>query len=86
MQEYRDGTFGDVQEGSDLLKKLASDEKELSRTKAVHFGERDELEAMKLNGTNAKQIKAKVDQLERKINRIMIHLGIQTPGEILVVD
>ncbi len=86
MQEYRDGSFGDVQEGSDLLKRLADDEKELGRTKAVHFGEREELEAMKLSGTNAKQIKAKVDQLERKINRIMIHLGIQTPGEILVVD
>lgn len=86
MQEYNDGTFGEIKEDSKLLKELADDAPELERTKAIHFGSRQELEAQKLSGTNAKQIKAKLDQLERKVNRIICHLGIAMPGEILVVD
>lgn len=86
MQEYRDGSFGEVKEGSELLKALADDAKELARTKSIHFGTREELEDQKVTGTNAKQIKRKLDQLERKLNMILVHLGIDTGDEILIVD
>lgn len=85
MQEYKNGTFGEIEEGSELLKKLADDPEEMSRTKAVHFGTREQLEGQKMSGTNAKQIKSKLDQLERKLNLILIHIGIDTGSDILVV-
>lgn len=86
MQEYNDGTYGEVREGSELLKKLADDPVEMARTKAIHFGTPTQLEEQKIAGTNAKQIKRKLDQLERKINLILIHLGVNTGSEILVVE
>lgn len=86
MQEYNDGTYGEVKEGSELLKKLADDPVEMARTKAIHFGTPAQLEEERITGTNAKQIKRKLDQLERKLNLILIHLGVNTGSEILVVE
>lgn len=84
-QEYRDGTFGEIKEGGDLLKDLANNPDEMARTKSVHFGTREELEE-KITSGNAKRIVAKLDQLERKLNRLLIKSGADDPGEILVVD
>lgn len=86
MQEYRDGTYGEIKDRADLLKELADDPTEMGRTKSVHFGSVEELEAQKLSGGNAKRIMAKLEQLERKLNRLLIHVGADDPGEILVVD
>lgn len=86
MQEYNDGSFGKIQKGSELLKKLADDQEELSKTKAVHFGSEQELNELKLKSGNAKRLMKKMEQLERKINRILIHLGADLKDEILVVD
>lgn len=80
MQEYNDGTFGEIQEGSDLLKKLADDPIEMARTKAIHFGTPGELEEQKITGTNAKQIKRKLDQLELKLDMVMDELKKLTAG------
>lgn len=86
MQEYKDGTFGEIKEGSKLLRELADSPEELEKTAAVHFGTRAQLEEQKMTSGNAKRIMNKLEQLERKINRVIAHLGIETPGEILVVE
>ena len=86
MQEYNDGSFGRIKKGSDLLKELADNPDEMARTKAVHFGTEEELEAKKLSSGQAKRIMDKLEQLERKINRVIVALKIDIPGEILVVD
>lgn len=86
MQEYNDGSFGEIKEGSKLLKELSEDANEIERTRAIHFGSKEELEQMKIQGMNAKRITAKLEQLERKVNRIIVHFGIETPGEVLIVD
>lgn len=87
MQEYRDGSYGPIRE-LDELKQAMDDKYEMARTKAIHFGERAELEAIKQQegSLNTRRVLAKLEQLERKINRVIVHLGIETPGEILVVD
>lgn len=84
MQEYRDGTFGEIEPASQLLEKLKDRQDELEKTAKIHVGTQDELEQLKSG--NAKRIMNKLEQLERKINRVIAHLGIETPGEILVVD
>lgn len=93
MQEYNDGSFGPIRNDSELLKELADNPEEMGKTRAVHFGSGAELlkmkqerESEKLSPGNAKRIMSKLEQLERKINRIMIATGCADPGEILVVD
>jgi len=86
MQEYKDGTYGEIKEGSALLKSLADDTNELEKTKAIHFGTKQELEQQKMTSGNAKRIMSKLEQLERKINRIMIILKVDDPSEILIVE
>ena len=86
MQEYRDGSYGKVKEGSELLKELANDPEEMAKTKAVHFGTREELEAEKVTGTNAKQIKRKLDQIERKLDAIIERNIIDSIGVLRISD
>ena len=86
MQEYNDGTYSEIKEGSELLKKLAEDPAEMARTKAIHFGTHSDLEEQKMTGTNAKQIKRKLDQLERKLDLILVHLGVNPSSEILIIE
>lgn len=86
MQEYRDGSYGEVQEDNKLLEKVLLDQEERQRTRSIHFGSPEELEQIKLHGGNAKRIMAKLEQLERKLNRVIVALKIDIPGEILIVD
>jgi len=92
MQEYRDGSYGEIKESS-KLKDLFNDEQELSRTKAIHFGTEEELlkkkldlEERKFSNSQTDRIMKKIEQLERKLNRIIFALNAHKPGEILVVD
>ncbi len=85
MQEYRDGSFGEIREGSELLKKLADNPDEMVRTKAVHFGTKDELQRMKFSNAQMDRLMRKMEQLDRKLSQIIVALHIPTPGEIQVV-
>lgn len=47
MQEYQDGTYGEIQESRRLFEKLLGDPAELEKTRAVHFGTEEQLEEMR---------------------------------------
>jgi len=47
MQERNDGTFGEITHGNDLLEQFIDNPFELARTRAIHFGTVEELEAVK---------------------------------------
>lgn len=92
MQEYRDGSFGEIQEPS-KLSELFNNEQELAKTKAIHFGTQEELlrkkldfEERKFSSSQTDRLVKKMEQLERKLNRIIFALNINKPGEVLVVD
>ncbi len=80
MQEYKDGTFGEVAPAQEIVKKLLEKEAELDKTAAVHFGSPEYLEALK-------QEKAEVSgvvkyygetllRIEEKLDRIIKHFKI----------
>lgn len=81
MQEYNDGSYGRIREGSELLKELADNPEELNNTRAVHFGSKEELLLKQME-----QLRKQMEQLERKINKLMIYTGCADPNEILVID
>lgn len=83
MQEYKDGTFGDVQKGTELLKKLCDDIDELEKTEAVHFGTEDELAKKKAEGGFKNSVLKRLEALEKqqdtielRVNEVLIHLGL----------
>ena len=47
MQEYHDGTFGEISKDEDLLRKVLDDADERARTKAIHFGTEEQLEELR---------------------------------------
>ena len=93
MQEYNDGSFGEIKEGNSLFKELIDNPEEMQKTKAIHFGTAEELlkkkqevEERKFSNSQTDRLMKKMEQLERKLNRIIFALNAQKPGEILVVD
>lgn len=86
MQEYHDGSFGDIKDGAELLKELSENSLELDKTKAVHFGTEEDLRAMKVkahgafggqaeyqDGTSVKDYLRRVDD---KLDMIIKHFKI----------
>lgn len=63
MQELKNGEFGPIMESQDLLEKMLCDEDDFLRTKALHFGTIEELEAVKKES----QICIKMEELEDRI-------------------
>lgn len=89
MQEYQDGSFGELKEFESLIEDL-KDPLELARTKCIHFGPVQELEAIrehKLIGHEAfhEALENRVGVIEKNINLIMIKLGIDDKTKILPV-
>jgi len=89
MQEYRDGSFGDIME-ADKFKELLGNPEELKKTKAIHFGTVSELEALRnkvkvLEDAKCDSVKNYLFRIEKKLNRIMIKLDIADKGEFLIV-
>ena len=85
VEEYRDGHFGDIKE---LKKKLTDVAKmppeQQEQVKAVHVGTEEELERL-IGEAQKNTLEHRMEQLEKKVNVIMIHLGIDDKSEILVV-
>ena len=84
MQEYQDGSMGDI-EGIDKMLKKPVDE----NVKATHFGALDELEALKKK-TETGEISNK-DFKEQQLNRIegmlssvILHLNIPYKGILTI--
>ena len=89
MQEYNDGTFGEIMKPEDL-RPLLDNPEEMAKTKAIHFGTVDELETMKkkveqLNEAKSDSVKDYLFRIEKKLNRILIKLEIADKNEILIV-
>lgn len=86
MQEYKDGSFGQIQELEKLIKNLGPEE--FHKTKCIHFGTKEELETVKnnkLKDVSFQDINNNIDNLEKKINKILLHLGLEK-DKILIVD
>ncbi len=70
MQEYRDGTFGEVKPMKDLFKDLLDSEEELTKTSAIHIGSEEELkqkrelaEIVRFYGSAIKDVQDKLDKI-----------------------
>jgi SAM-dependent MidA family methyltransferase len=85
MIENKNGSFGPVEMADDILKRFADRIPET--VKAVHFGTKEELETLKENQRQAvlAHYQARIEELEKSVNKIMIHLGIDDRSEILIV-
>jgi len=89
MQEYNDGTFSKILVQESLIDAL-SDPKEMAKTKAIHFGTYEELQAMKdkverLSEAKSDSVKDYLFRIEKKLNRIILKLNIQEPNEFLII-
>jgi len=80
MQEYNDGTFSEPKELSQLVKDLQENEGELERTKTIHFGSKEELEAIKLEKVEVsgvvKYYGETLLRVESKLDMIIKHFKI----------
>uniref|UniRef100_A0A6M3Y267 Uncharacterized protein n=1 Tax=viral metagenome TaxID=1070528 RepID=A0A6M3Y267_9ZZZZ len=90
MQEYNDGSFGNILEGKDLLKQVLDNPEEMVKTKKIHFGTFEELQAMKdkvnqLEEAKSDSVKDYLFRIEKKLNRIILKLGIAEKDEFLIV-
>ena len=89
MQEYNDGSFGNILE-ADKLREVWNNPEELKKTKAIHFGTTEELIAMKnkvrqLEETKSTSVKDYLFRIEKKLNRIILKLGIADKDEFLII-
>lgn len=90
MQEYHNGSFGEIKNNVDLLKELVDNPNELVKTKTIHFGTVDELEALRnkvktLEDAKSDSVKNYLFRIEKKLNRILIKLDIADKNEFLIV-
>ena len=88
MQEYNDGSFGDIKDSAELLKELADDLPELEKTKAIHFGTEEDLRDMKTKGTKGafgnserrsednSSVKDYLRRVDEKLDKIIKHFKI----------
>ena len=80
MQEYNDGSFGNIME-ADKLKEVLSNPMELAKTKKIHFGTYEELQAMKqkveeLEDKRSSSVKDCLLRVEDKLDMIIKHFRI----------
>ena len=75
MQEYRDGSYGDVLPKEEIFKKLLEDANECKKTVAVHLGTKEALENKKvLDGIRF--YGETFLRIEEKLDRIIKHFNI----------
>ena len=75
MQEYKDGTFGDVKTLEEL-KELLSDPQEIEKTSAIHFGTEDELQQKKEITAIVKWYGETLLDVHNKLDMIIKHFKI----------
>lgn len=83
MQEYKDGTFGEIKDASNF-QKLFEDTAELEKTKAIHLGTHGELKSIRESGGFKNQTLKRLDRLELMMNEICVELGLRN-DEVLRV-
>lgn len=67
MQEFKDGTFGDIKPFSEFMEKLSKmDEYEVENTKSFHFGTVRELQDIKMK----KSLEQRFDDLEKDVMQL----------------
>ena len=92
MIEYTDGSFGEIKPSQEIINQL----KEIlggipEEIRAVHFGTKEELEKKRqeqletMYRTMLDDLALNQMKLEKKLNKIMIHLGVDDKSEILCV-
>jgi hypothetical protein len=89
MQQDNHGNFKQIMDTKDLEKKLYEQAGELENTEAIHTGTPEFLKKVK----NEKRVfkapfepnDVKLDRIERKLNRLLLHLDLVAPDEILIV-
>ncbi len=81
MEEFQDGSFGEINDSKILLKKLTEDIPK--NIKSIHFGTRAQLEAIKKKAEANSKIEARLCNLEDVMNEISISRRgfIQLPTE-----
>lgn len=85
MIENKDGSFGEIKEAKELLENLVAESPELlEKIKSIHLGTQEELEEI-MAEKQKNTLEHRVDMLERKVNRVMIHLGIDDKSEVLKI-
>lgn len=86
MQEYNDGSFGQIM-AADELDKVLNDANELARTKAIHFGTEEELQTIKNKTKGAfgnperrsednSSVKDYLKRVDKKLDMIIKHFNI----------
>jgi predicted secreted acid phosphatase len=80
MIEKTDGTFGDIKPIPNLMAELSLQET-LNDIKAIHVGTEEELIAIK----EKKTLEHRMDEVEKNLNKIMIHLGIDDKTKVLEI-
>ena len=80
MEQYQDGSFGEVSPLKEKLKELT--EKNFDGVKALHVGTPEELAQVREQAA----IVPRVEKLEQKLNALLAELGRGDKTEILVVD
>jgi len=76
MQEYRDGTFGEVENASDIFKKLEESTEEMNNTKCIHFGTEEELNRQKDISEIVKWYGETLCDVNNKLDKIIKHFKI----------
>lgn len=78
MQEYKDGSYGEILPKEDIFKKLMEDASEAERTVAVHLGTKEALENKKVldgimfYGETFLRVEEKLDRIIRHFNIVKI--------------
>jgi hypothetical protein len=83
MQEFRDGSFGEILPASALLEQMAkASAPVLDELKALHFGTAQELQRLKstkaspapvlIPPVDAAYVSARLDEMERRLNEAMM--------------
>ena len=91
MQEYKDGSFGEIIEGKSKLKKLLDNDDEMGKTRSIHFGTKEELLNLRkrISRDAIRQrvefLEKTIDDLSLQLNEICVKLGLRT-DEILRVS
>ena len=76
MQEYKDGTCGEMRPLKELFSKLENNPVELAKTSAVHFGTKEELESKKEVVAIVKWYGDTLLEVQNKLDKIIKHFNI----------
>ena len=89
MEEYRNGEFGSMLPLDEKLQQVIEMTAEKkAEIKALHIGDKEELEDIKKGVAvfSQEETTKRIFNLEKKINKILVHLGLDDKTEVLVFD